>query len=57
MIVGHGIDLIEIQQVGRRLSTSHGEWLDGAFTEAEQAQADPEPHWVQYFAGRYAAKP
>jgi holo-[acyl-carrier protein] synthase len=26
------------------------------FTEAEQAQADPEPHRAQYFAGRYAAK-
>src|SRR5216117_1944632 len=31
-------------------------WLDGTFTEAEQAEADPPPNRVQYFAGRYAAK-
>jgi holo-[acyl-carrier protein] synthase len=56
MIVGHGIDLVEIRQIERRLSTAHGEWAEGAFTEAEQAQADPEPYRAQYFAGRYAAK-
>ena len=56
MIVGHGIDIVEISLIERRLSTMHGEWIEGSFTEAEQAQADPEPHRAQYFAGRYAAK-
>ena len=56
MIVGHGIDIIEISKIRRRLATAHSEWIDGAFTEAEQSQADPEPNRAQYFAGRYAAK-
>jgi holo-[acyl-carrier protein] synthase len=56
MIVGHGIDLVEIRQIERRLAAAQDEWVGGAFTEAEQAQADPEPHRAQYFAGRYAAK-
>ena len=56
MIVGHGIDIVDIRQMERRLATAHGESVEGAFTEAEQQQADPEPHRAQYFAGRYAAK-
>ncbi len=56
MIVGHGIDIVEIGKIERRLATAHGEWIESAFTAAEQAQADPDPHRAQYFAGRYAAK-
>jgi holo-[acyl-carrier protein] synthase len=56
MIVGHGIDIVEIRHIERRLATAHGEWVEGSFTEAEQEQADPAPHGAQYFAGRYAAK-
>jgi holo-[acyl-carrier protein] synthase len=56
MIVGHGIDLFGIRRAEERLATAHGEWVEGTFTEAERAQADPEPHRAQYYAGRYAAK-
>src|SRR5437660_1665673 len=55
MIVGHGIDLVELSTVERRLEAGE-HWLEATFTEAEQAEADPPPNRVQYFAGRYAVK-
>lgn len=55
MIVGHGVDIVELSVVEQRLEAGD-DWVEGAFTEAEQAEADPPPNRVQYFAGRYAAK-
>jgi holo-[acyl-carrier protein] synthase len=55
MIVGHGIDIVELSMVEKCLEAGD-DWIDGAFTEAEQAEADAPPNRVQYFAGRYAAK-
>jgi holo-[acyl-carrier protein] synthase len=56
MIVGHGIDITDLQSIEQRLSSSERDWIEGAFTVAEQEQADPSPNRVQYYAGRYAAK-
>jgi holo-[acyl-carrier protein] synthase len=55
VIVGHGIDIVELLMVQQRLEAGE-HWIDATFTEAEQAEADPPPHRVQYFAGRFAAK-
>ncbi|MFO0824974.1 MAG: holo-ACP synthase [Gemmataceae bacterium] len=55
MVVGHGIDIVEIPLIEQRLEAGD-EWVVGAFTEAEQAEADPPPNRAQYFAGRYAVK-
>lgn len=55
-IIGHGVDIQDIRRVEPHLSNPHNDWLDGAFTEAEQAAADPPPNTAQYYAGRYAAK-
>ena len=55
-IVGHGIDIQTISRVERHLTNPHGDWLDGAFTNAEQTGADAPPNTAQYYAGRYAAK-
>ena len=55
MIIGHGIDIVELSMVEERLNAGD-DWVDGAFTEAEQAEADPPPNRVQYLAGRFAAK-
>lgn len=55
MIVGHGIDIVDVSMIEQRLEAGE-HWIDGAFTEAEQAEADPPPNRVQYFAGRFAAK-
>ena len=55
-IVGHGIDIQDIRRVERLLANSHKDWLDGVFSEEEQAGADAPPIMAQYYAGRYAAK-
>lgn len=55
-IIGHGVDIQDIRRVERHLSNPHNDWLDGAFTEAEQTAADPLPNTAHYYAGRYAAK-
>jgi holo-[acyl-carrier protein] synthase len=55
VIIGHGIDIVELSMVEQRLEAGE-HWIDGTFTESEQAEADPPPNRVQYFAGRYAAK-
>jgi holo-[acyl-carrier protein] synthase len=55
-LVGHGVDVQDMRRVELRLADPNNDWLDGAFTDAEQASADAPPKMVQYFAGRYAAK-
>jgi holo-[acyl-carrier protein] synthase len=55
-ILGHGIDLMDVAKVQKHLSDSRGDWLDGAFSDDERAQADPPPHEIEFYAGRYAAK-
>jgi holo-[acyl-carrier protein] synthase len=55
VIVGHGIDIVELSTIEQRLEAGE-HWMEGTFTEAEQKEADPAPNRIQYFAGRYAAK-
>lgn len=55
-IVGHGVDVQDMRRVEKRLADPDRDWLDGTFTEAEQAGADSPPNCVHYFSGRYAAK-
>lgn len=56
MIVGSGIDVVEIARVERALARSHGRFAARVFTPDEQAHcrrhARPAPH----FALRFAAK-
>jgi|SRR6516162_831023 holo-[acyl-carrier protein] synthase len=55
-IIGHGIDLQDIRRIEKLLANPHNDWLDGVFSEDEQAEADSPPNAVKYYAGRYAAK-
>jgi holo-[acyl-carrier protein] synthase len=55
-ILRHGIDLMVLAKVEKHLSDPHGDWLDGAFSDDERAQADPPPHEIEFYGGRYAAK-
>jgi holo-[acyl-carrier protein] synthase len=55
-ILGHGIDLMDLAKVQKHLSDPHGDWVDAVFSEAERAQADPSPHEIEFYGGRYAAK-
>ncbi|HEV3143862.1 MAG TPA: holo-ACP synthase [Gemmataceae bacterium] len=55
-IVGHGIDLIDLTKVRKHLDNPNKDWIDAVFSAAERAQADPAPHDVEFYGGRYAAK-
>jgi len=57
MIVGHGIDLVEVQRI-RRLVEDHGQrFLDRVFTRSEQEYcASREKRYFEHLAGRFAAK-
>jgi holo-[acyl-carrier protein] synthase len=55
-IIGHGIDLVEVERVRAALER-HGErFTKRLFTVGEQAQAGTGPLRVQFLAGRFAAK-
>jgi holo-[acyl-carrier protein] synthase len=55
-LIGHGIDMIEVERI-RDAIERHGErFLRRIYTAGEQAQAGDGPLRVQFFAGRFAAK-
>ena len=56
IIIGHGIDIFELDRVRQHLDRSDNDWLDAVFSPAEMAGADSPPNDVAYYAGRYAAK-
>lgn len=55
-IVGHGVDLVEIQSLKRTLSLPGDHFVQRCFTSAEQAQLGEGVDRVQRLAGRFAAK-
>ena len=56
-VVGHGIDMVELDRIAQMLE-KHGErFLDRCFTEGEQAYAaTSEKRRVEILAARFAAK-
>lgn len=55
-IIGHGVDLVEVERIRAALER-HGErFANRIFTEGEQSQAGNGPLRVQFLAGRFAAK-
>jgi holo-[acyl-carrier protein] synthase len=56
-IIGHGIDIVEIERI-RRLIEEHGErFLDRVFTAGEQAYCRAnKKRTLEHYAGRFAAK-
>ena len=57
MVIGHGVDLVEVARVGRMLQEHAGRFLDKCFTPAEQAYCDRSAkRRVEHYAGRFAAK-
>ncbi len=55
-ILGHGIDLMELAKVQQHLCAPQEDWIDAVFSADERAQADPRPHDVEFYGGRYSAK-
>lgn len=55
-VVGHGLDIVETDRIGKLLE-SHGQrFLHRCFTEHELAYALNRPRTVEHLAGRFAAK-
>jgi holo-[acyl-carrier protein] synthase len=56
MIVGHGVDMVDVDRIRRLLATMEEDFLLGTFTGAERSVACDEHERVLFFAGRLAAK-
>ena len=55
-IVGHGIDIVSVERIGRMLA-DHGErFLVRCFTAKEQAAGKGRVRAAEHFAARFAAK-
>ena len=56
VMIGHGIDIVEVARVRSLLEEPDGDFLAGCFTEAER-EAEGAPHWrPHYYGGRLAAE-
>ena len=56
MIVGSGIDLVEIRRIQRSMDRYGSRFLDRVFTGAEQAYCLRKRNSAESFAARFAAK-
>lgn len=57
MIVGHGIDIVEVARIEKLLEEHGQRFLDRCFTPAEQAYCDKsKKRRSEHLAGRFAAK-
>jgi holo-[acyl-carrier protein] synthase len=55
MIIGIGVDIIEIERIAQAIQRHGNTFIDKLFTKKEQAQkGDKQPHL--FYAGRFAAK-
>ncbi len=55
-IIGHGIDLIDLDRFGRLVEQPDSDFVSRCFTDAERKDAESGPDRVQRLAGRFAAK-
>ena len=57
-IIGHGIDVVDLERFGRLLSEEGGDFLSRCFTRAEQARAatGEVSKDSETLAGKFAAK-
>lgn len=56
MIIGVGIDLVEITRIERVLDKHHQRFLQRVYTERELAACPPGKHFARRLAARFAAK-
>ena len=55
-IIGHGIDLVEINRIGEMLKRHGTRFLDRVFTRGEQTYSAGAKRQVEHLAVRFAAK-
>ena len=56
MIRGIGVDIIEIERVGKAIQRTEGVFRDKVFTENESVYCESKSNPAQHFAARFAAK-
>lgn len=56
MIVGHGVDLVEVARLSRSLKRFGDRFLERVFTQAEREYAGSGPRRDEHLAARFAAK-
>ena len=57
MIIGHGIDIVEIARIARLIDAHGGHFLERVFTGAERTYCDlGGRRRVEHYAARFAAK-
>lgn len=56
MILGHGVDLAEVERVRRSVGRFGDRFLDRVFTEGERVYAGDGPRRDEHLAARFAAK-
>ena len=55
-VIGHGIDLIDLDKFGRLVDDPETDFVTRCFTEAECTGAEEDPNRTRRLAGRFAAK-
>lgn len=55
-ILGHGIDVVELESLRRLLSHSEADFIAASFTQAEQSRIPSNTHRLAHLAGQFAAK-
>jgi holo-[acyl-carrier protein] synthase len=55
-IVGHGIDIADIESFGRLLDDREGDFFVRCFTESERLSVNDTINSIQRLAGKFAAK-
>jgi len=56
MILGHGVDLADVQRIRRSVERFHDRFLERVFTEGERGYAGDGPRRDEHLAARFAAK-
>ncbi|MEQ8844450.1 MAG: holo-ACP synthase [Phycisphaerales bacterium] len=56
MILGHGVDLVEVERVARSVERFGDRFLDRVFTQKEREYAGDGPRRHEHLAARFAAK-
>jgi holo-[acyl-carrier protein] synthase len=56
MIIGSGIDIVEVKRLKKSLTKWGGGFLKKVFTDREIKAAKKRKDWFQHLAGRFAAK-
>lgn len=56
MILGHGVDLAEVERVRRSVERFGDRFLERVFTQGERAYAGDGPRRNEHLAARFAAK-